>query len=303
MMFSRKKRYQKRPDNSRFPKNKTFSYRSARRNPGESDSLNNPAKNPIDEQDKRKSSGKLSKVINIIILIAVFSSLAYLSYIETDPVIRLDQKTIPRNENDYYEAVNKEIRKSFIYKNKLTFNTEKFSENIKTEFPEIDSVIVEIPVFRHRPTVNITVSEPSARLVTNDKSYILDKQGRALFPESQINDRFDTSRLVSINDASGHPVVLGKPVLTEQQINYIKEVINQSNANNVSAQIFNLEFGGSAVDIKFQDVSYLVKFSFYEDPKQSSGAYFAIREEINKGNVPKPEKYIDLRIPDRAYLK
>ena len=302
-MLSRKQRYQKRSDNSQFPKNKTFSYRSARRNPGGSDSSDNSAMKPTDEQNKRKSSGKLSKAINATIIAAVFSSLAYLSYIQTDPVIKLDQKTIPRNENDYYDVVNKEMSTSFLYKNKLTFDTKKFSAEIKAEFPEVDSVIVEIPVFRHRPTVNIVLSEPSARLVTNDKSYILDKEGRALFPESQINDQFDTSRLVSINDASGHPVVLGKPVLTEQQINYIKEVINQSNANDTSAQIFDLEFGGSAVDIKFQDVSYLVRFSFYEDPKQSSGAYFAIREEINKGHVPTPEKYIDLRIPDRAYLK
>jgi hypothetical protein len=140
-------------------------------------------------------------------------------------------------------------------------------------------------------------------LVTSDKSYILDREGRALFSENQINDKFDTSSLVSINDASGHPVVLGKPVLTEQQINYIKEIINQSKANNIPAQIFNLGVGGSAVDVKFKDASYVVKFSFYEDPKQSSGAYFAIREDIDNKKVTRPEKYIDLRIPDRAYLK
>ncbi len=299
-MFSKKKDYKKRSDTPSFPKNKTFSYRSARRGPANS---NGTDKNSVDNNDKGKSENKLSKAVNAVILLAVFSSLAYLSYVQTDPVIKLDQKALPRNEADYYDAVKKEISSSITYKNKLSFSSEKFSEKIKSQFPEVDSIIVEMPIFRHRPTVNITVSEPSARLVTSDKSYILDKEGTALFTEDKINDRFDTSGLVSINDSSGHPVELGKPVLTEQQINYIREVINQGKANNVPAQVFNLEFGGSAVDIKFQDASYIVKLSFYEDPRQSSGAYFALRDEIANGDVPLPKQYVDLRIPDRAYLK
>ncbi len=302
-MLSKQKRYQKRLNNPKFPKNKTFSYRSSRRSSGSS-GLKGADKSSLNGQNDRLSNGKISKAINAIILLAIFSSLGYLSYIDTNPVIELDQKkVIPRNEADYYAAVKKEIASSVAYKNKLTFNSDKFSENIKTEFPEIDSIIVEIPVFKHRPIVNIAVFEPSARLVTNDENYILDKEGRALFSEDKINEQFEVSELVSINDASGHPVTLGKPVLTEQQINYIREVINQSNANNIPAQTFNLEFGGSAVDIKYQDTSYIVKLSFYEDPRQSSGAYFAIREEINSGNVNTPKQYIDLRIPDRAYLK
>lgn len=302
-MFSkRKKSYPKRAKSSHFPRNKTFTYRSARRSSGDTDNLNNGDKGSYDKNDEKKPS-KISRLLNIVIFLAVFSSSAYLSYIDTDSVIKLDQTVIPRNKADYYNAVKDEFDNSVFYKNKLTFNTEKFSQNIRTEFPEIESVIVEIPIFRHRPTVNISVSKPSVRLVTNDKSYILDKEGRALFSEEQINDQFDTSKLVSINDASGHPVVLGKPVLTQQQINYIREVINQSNANNVPAQTFNLEFGGSAVDIKFKDAAYEVIFSFYEDPLQSSGAYFAIREEINNNNVAIPKQYIDLRIPDKAYIR
>lgn len=299
MMLSKKNRYQKRASDPKFPKNRTFSYRSARRGSGPSGADNSS----LNGQNDVQPGGKISKAINVIILLAVFSSLAYLSYIDTNPVIKLEQEAIPRNETDYYDAVKQEIATSVAYKNKLTFSSDKFNEKIKAEFPEIDSIIVEIPVFRHRPTVNISVSEPSARLVTNDKNYILDEEGRALFSEDRINDKFDTSGLVSINDASGHPVTLGEPVLTQQQILYIREVISQSNANNIPAKTFNLEFGGSAVDVKYADSDYIVKFSFYEDPKQSSGAFFAIREEVNNGNAPTPQEYIDLRIPDRAYIK
>jgi len=287
----------KRRDNPQFPKNKTFSYRSARRAPeGGSDKNNNPVNN-------NSKSSLISKLLNFIIVISLFSSLIYLSQLNTDPVIKLEQEAVPRNEADYYRAVQEEIKSSILYKNKLTFNSDKFDESIRNLFPEIEKVIIEIPVFRHRPTVNLTLSQPSARLVTTNKTYILDREGRALFAEDQINSKFDTSNLVSINDASDHPVTLGKPVLTEQQINYIREVINQAKVNNTPAQSFNLEFGGSAVDVKFDDTSYIVRFSFYEDPKQSSGAYFAIREEIASGNAKDPRRYIDLRIPDRAYIK
>ena len=30
---------------------------------------------------------------------------------------------------------------------------------------------------------------------------------------------------------------------------------------------------------------------------------FALQDEINKNDVPIPQQYVDLRIPDRAYLK
>lgn len=297
-MFFRKKNYQKR-NKINFPKNKIFSYRSAER----SFKSNSKSSNPNSTKTHRRNNSVFSRFLNTVIILAVVTSIGYIFYLNTDPIIKIEQEVTPRNKADYYNAVRDELDSSLTYKNKLTFSSDKFRDHIKAEFPEIDNVMIEIPVLRHRPTIHLLVSEPSARLVTTDKNYIVDRQGIALFAEEEINDQYDTKDLVSINDSSGHPVVLGEPVLTERQISYIREIIDQSNAANTHAQTFTLEFGGSAVEVKYKDTSYIVKFSFYEDPRQSSGAYLAVREGIESGNVPLPKQYIDLRIPDRAYIK
>lgn len=298
MFLRRKKRKFYKRDAPRKTNDKIFAYGLARADSDKKpDSL---------EGSGRGTPGYLRRIatfFNYLLASVVIVSLFYLSILNTDPVIKIEALSMPRNEADYKAAITAEINRSLLYKNKLTFNSSRFSQQIKKQFPEVDSVIIGIPVIKHRPTVTVVVSQPAARLITKNGNFILDREGRALFEEYALNPSFDPGSLVSITDASGHQISLGEPALTNQQIVFIRSLIDQGKANKTPPVSFSLEFGGSAVDVRFKDTDYFVKFSFYEDVRQSIGAYFALKEKIEQGKAAKPSQYIDLRIPDRAYVK
>lgn len=290
------------PDRSRsvrdFPKTKTFSYRSARTVTDKIFQQNNQ----IEPKNKQTKSA-LSKVINIFIIATIFVCAYYISILDTNPVIKVDHQTLPRDESAYKQAIKKEMKGSIFNKNKLTFDSKKIKKVIQEEFPEVSDVSINIPLINHRPVVHVVLANPAARLVTGSGKYILDSEGRALFEQNLVSDQLNPDSLVTINDRSNHPVTLGKPVLTEQQISFVEEIISQAKAHNHPSETFNLEFGGSSVDVRYKDDNYLVKYNFFTDPKLSSGAYFALRKNINRGSVEKPAQYIDLRIPEKAFIK
>ena len=59
-----------------------------------------------------------------------------------------------------------------------------------------------------------------------------------------------------------------------------------------------LSEGGTAVDARFDGLNYYVRFSFFADAKQSSGAFIVMKEQ-----GVSPSEYMDLRIPDKAFIK
>ena len=297
MRFKSRKKFEKRSIVN-FPKSKTYSYRSSPN-----------LKTPNSEISSNKLPGSISRKHTISILfnsltaVAVVSSLFYLSVIDPRPVIKIDSKNIPRDESAYINAAGKELNSSIFNKNKLTFDTAKFKTAMENQFPEIDDLTVSMPILKHRPIVSIMLAKPVAVLLTDNKNYVLDSSGRALFEDKFASSGVDLSHLVSINDNSNHPVQLGKPVVTEKQINYINDLTAYLAEKNVQPEAFNLEFGGSTLDVKLKGLNYAVKFSFYEDVRQSSGAFLAIKNNIDNNKIEKPAKYIDLRIPDKAFIK
>lgn len=277
---------------------KVFSYSSARA--GKERPLNRGGE-PPKSQDKESSS--LSKAINIVIILFVLASFAYLSVLDTNAQVKITgEKVFPREKSSYENKIDELLKKSVFNKSKLTFDEAKLAAEVKKEFPEVNTIKVSVPLVRHRPTIEVTLAKPAAKLVTNEKAYILDGEGRALFEEAQAASALDVNSLLAINDSSGHEITLGKPALTQAQIGFINELIGQVSTKDIKPRSFALSEGGTAVDVRFEEISYFVKFNFYADAKQSSGAFIALYEQINSSG-PKPQQYVDLRIPDKAFIK
>lgn len=280
---------------------KVFSYASAR---SQQQRLTRDENKEKDVNNKRpQGKSRLSKAVNICIALFIVISIGYLFVLHPEATIKVSgQEAYPRNKNSYQEGVNRMLKSSIFYRSKPTFNAEKLAGDIKAQFPEVDEVTVDLPFIRHEPVIEVKLSQPTAKLVTTDKTYILDEEGTALFEEQFAASSLDTERLLSINDSSGHPVMLGKPALTEQQISFIREVIGQTSQKGLKAQSFSLSAGGTAVDARFEGVKYFIKFSFFADARRSSGAFIAIKNQLDSNNI-KPNEYIDLRIPDKAFVK
>lgn len=289
---------------SPVPRNrpKIFNYGTASRSQERTrDNGSKPAsQNPIIEKSVTKG---LSKAVNYLIVIAIIYGLLYMCLVTPTAHVKFSgEKIYPRDFSSYQQGVDRQLTSSVFYRFKPTFNTSELASGIKHDFPEINDVNIDISPFLHRPTVELSLASPIARLVTPQTTYLLDEDGTALFEEKYASKDLDTSSLLTINDSSGEGIEPGKPALTQQQFNFIREVIGQTKAKGLKLRSFELTGGGTELDVRFEDLGYFVKFSFLADPKQSSGAFTALRNQLQRDHVL-PKQYVDLRIPEKAFVK
>lgn len=258
------------------------------------------AKNPSKSQPVLK---RISKLVNYLIIAVVVCGFLYMSLLT--PVAHLKfsgEKFYPRDKSSYETGVDKQLKSSILYRFKPTFDINKLASDIKQQFPEVSDVNISISLFRHRPTIELTLAKPTAKLVTPQTTYLLDENGIALFEQKYASANLDTSSLLTINDSSGQGIQPGKPALTAQQFDFIREVIGQTEAKGLKPRSFELSSGGTELDVKFDGISYFVKFNFQEDARQSSGAFIALHNQLQRDHVT-PSSYVDLRIPDKAFVK
>jgi cell division septal protein FtsQ len=293
---SRTKNIKRHPTNTISRQSSIYNYRSSR----------NETNRPYNREDEPGDKTMPSKrsYLKYILLAAVIISLGYLLMLAPSAKVNLSgNSAIKRNGQVYEDVINRHLRQNASSYTKLTFDSEKLSKSIESEFPEVTEVKIALPLFNRHPKVEIVFSEPSVLMrVFGDDTYILDGQGRAIVKESEASNRIIINQLTHINDTSSQQVVLGKPALTEQQMNFIDETIRQAKSKKLAVEVINLAGGASQLNVKYKDVEYLVKYSFFANPRQSSGAYFAMRDKLNHDKKT-PKEYIDLRIPERAYIK
>lgn len=299
-MFRRKRNKSQQPRHyQQNPSNKqpVFSYSSSRKGV---DRAYNRAENQDDmKSSKLTKASLLTRLQYAFVILIILGGLIYSLGLDSSAQIKVDGiQTFPRESYEYEVAVQKELNSSWLNGNKITLDREKLAQNIRRQFPEIQYVEVKTTPLRHKPVVTIQLAQPTARLITPGGSYVLDGEGRALFNANDHSAGFDISKLIPITDNSGHEVEIDKPAVTEEQINYIREVLGQFEKKSIPIKEMALASGGVELQVRPKDRNYVIKFSFYSDARQSSGAYFALRDDNIQGN-----QYIDLRIPDRAYIK
>lgn len=234
--------------------------------------------------------------------IIVFVGLVYFQSLSSNAKVKLTGDEALRSSEAYEKIINEELQASKLNLSKLSFNTDKFSESLMTKIPEAESIKVNLPLFQHQPKVEVYLADPIAQLVTSEKTYYVDSSGKALFTDSEVSGSIDRTNLLVINDTSGHDITIGKPALTSNQINFIKELKAQTSSKNINIENMTLSNSGAGLNVRFKDMPYIVKFSFLADHRQSSGAFIAIKDQISSGGI-KVSEYVDLRIPDRAYIK
>lgn len=279
-----------------------FSYSSARssteRTLNRGDTKKNQTASPAEPLQ-----AKLSRLVNYLIGLMILAGLVYMCALNPDAQIKVTgQESYPRTKKSYQEGVDAQLKSSIFYRNKLTFDSSGVTEKIQNEFPEVTKVDISISPFRHRPVIELTLAKPTERLISGTHSYILDEDGTALFDQSEASPSLDINSLLTISDDSGQSVELGKPALTQTQISFIREVIGQTKAKGFMPDSFTLARGGTELDVRFKNKSYFVKFSFMADARQSSGALIALEKQLNDSGT-NPGEYIDLRIPEKAFVK
>lgn len=278
------------------PKQPVFSYSSTRKQPQTPYDRGSDKKNKVAVPGRLSTLEKIQYGFGAVLLLA---GIFYLTSLDSNAQIKVEgARSFPRDNAEYEHTVQDALKSSVLNRNKLTLNSKALEEKVKSAYPEIRLVEVKTSLLRHRPVIVVQLAEPTVRLVTPSSVYVLDEEGRALFDASRQTAAFNVDQLTPINDNSGHQIDIGKPAVTELQIAYVREVIGQFKSKNIPIEKMKLEGGGLELHVTLKDVNHFIKFSFLADARTSSGAYIALREK----NVP-ISQYVDVRIPDRAYVK
>lgn len=291
----------RRPDfDTGYKKQAVFSYRSSRRE----EKRNFDRGGSEQKQDTSRSFGWWLRHSPFVVCgVAVFIALLYSMVVDNHAQLEIvGTQTYLRDSKQYQMSIDDKLSSSVFNRIKPTLNSSKLSGDIENEFPELQEVVVNVPLFRHRPVVEFRLAKPAALVVNDSITYVVDSQGRALFNLKDKSTGLDTNSLPTILDGTNTRVSLGKPLLSEAQVSYVREIYLQAAAKNISVESMELKSGGEELQVRFVSNNYNVKFNLQSDARKSMGAYIAVSEKLSSQGS-KPAEYIDVRIPERAFVK
>lgn len=258
------------------------------------------------EEDEKRSAAlkkRLSSLPYVFGVMATIASILYLSSLSSSPQLLINGKDNLFRPSNVYQQYSSELMANKLQnRSKFTIDRDGISTDLQNRFPEFTSVNISTPPFRHRPVIEVTLSTPSLILNSGNGSYLIDEKGRAVLDIARESKNLDTSNLARVNDQSTTEIRAGKPALTSGQVDFIHEIIGQAGAKQLEAETMNLLAGGGELDVKFQNSSYIVKFNLYENARKSVGTFLATKEQLDRDRI-KPSEYIDVRVPERAYVK
>lgn len=259
------------------------------------------AKRPSTDSLKRFWLQRFGMIILITaILVCVVSALTLTPNAKIEPLKATDGSAFLRDQATYQAAADKLLASSVWNRNKITIDTEKFSAQMVKQFPELSGVSVELPLLAHRPVVYLQPAQPALILATDSGSYVIDERGRALLPADGSPTQ---TKLPQVVDQSGLRVRLNQQALSSDDVRFIQTVIRQLAAKQFTVSSLVLPASSSELDARLAGKSYFIKFNLQDDnPRQQAGTFLATIANLQRKNTL-PTKYVDVRVPGRAYYQ
>lgn len=203
---------------------------------------------------------------------------------------------------EYQAAADQLLSSSIWNHNKITVDTAGFSRQLTTEFPELSSVSLTLPLLSNRPTVYLQTVQPALILATDNGSFVITTAGEAVLASSRLAPAA-AAKLPLVTDQSGLEVSLNHQALTVSDVGFIQTVVAQLNAKAVTVATMTLPASTNELDVHLSGAPYFVKFNLQNnDARQQVGTFLATRAYLQKQNVT-PSQYIDVRLDGRAYYK
>lgn len=280
-----------------------FSYYSSSRTPESTNSARHVRSERPAEQEAGKSRRlpRFSPHFSFWLLIAVVAICVFkVLLLTTDPKVIVVGKSSVANTYlqptaVYESAAHKVLSGSLTNHTKLTVNLDATAAAMQKQFPELQSVSLDVPLVGSRPIVYVQVAQPTAILQTAHGNYALNSSGVVLARLSNMPGGIPV--LVDQSDVTPHP---GKQFLPSSEVSFITTVAYQFRAAHIGITTFVLPSGTPyELDVRPEGHPYIVRFNLQEDARTQSGAAIATIQQFGD----KPVSYIDVRVPDRVYYK
>lgn len=259
--------------------------------------------------NKKSAPGiKWQQIPSILMSIALVASIGYVLSLSSSPkVVVRNAASDPgsvflRERAIYEEASQKVLESSILNRSKVTIDTAGFDRKMREKFPELSVASVTLPLMGRRPIVELVVVKPAMILsIKNDKTYILDEDGRAIIPVNEAKG-IGSLQLPVVADESGDSFKAGEGVLTKQSVTFITTFVNQLSARKVKVSTITLPPLASEVQFKVDGQQYYIKASLMTDARQAAGSYLAMKAKLESDKVT-PAEYIDVRVDEKVFYK
>lgn len=235
--------------------------------------------------------------IDIILIIILISGLIYSLIITPDPVIKANDLTF-HSLSDYKSAAAAQLG-HINNRNKITFDEAGLSAALKKQFPEINSVQIELPLFSEQPVIFLSTNQPTFFLDSQGTRYVVDSFGRAVAKSANLPA---VKNLPIINDASGFTISTGRQVLSSSGVTFINTLIGECRHAGIQISALTLPAVPQELDLKAKNQGYFVKFFLGGDALTQAGQYFATRHHFNESGH-QPAQYLDVRVPGKVFYK
>ncbi len=292
MIFKRKKPNPRNP-NLNSGENQVYSYRSAR-------SDNDRQFNRESEKTKESKLPKNNRFVRLkrafkvtLFLALVIIVLCAISFVESVGTLSVSDGSNKTKQKLYTDNINAQLKSSTINKNFWFINQDSFTNKLKAEYPEVQKVSYNYSLIDRVVNIKVEISQPVIVLSSAGSSYLVDSRGRV------IEDNVSTSDFTTVVDGDNREYKKGDLALLTDNLNYVNNIIKQSQAKNLSIEKISIEHGATELYVKYTGDKYFVKYSLLGDPRLSFGTYMVAKEKSGQA----PTEYIDVRVADRAYIK
>jgi hypothetical protein len=302
-------RRQRQPPDDLTPSPSSFAY-SARRSEEKRISGRQTERQAVSPRQSGFGHSWLRRIGLIILLAAVVVSAANILSLSPDVKIlplsagsKDNKLSILRPTAVYQAAADRQLKSSIWNRNKITVNTADLSRQLLSQFSELGSVSVTLPLLAHRPLVYIQPAQPALILVTQSSgAFIIDVNGKALLKASSAAV-FNQPGLPVINDQSGLSLALNKQALPAANIRFIQTVAAQLAAKQFMVSDMTLPPAASELDVRLSGHPYFVKFNLQSsNPRGEAGTFLATIAQLSRQNIV-PGQYVDVRVDGRAYYQ
>ena len=254
---------------------------------------------------KKVRSGFRWQLIPSFIAGAVIAgSLIYASGLSTKPRLSLDKagsKALLRAEAVYLAAAQASLKASVFNRSKLLINTKNIENDLLAQFPELETVVVTVPLASRTPVVSLRAVQPRLALNTDEGQFVIDSNGRAAVKVTDPKLVMDLN-LPVVQDQTGLKPELGKVTLTGREAAFISELHHQLQTKSIVVESLVLPPLVNELHLQVKDQGYIVKFNLLGDPRTQFGSWQALRDRLARDNLA-PAEYVDVRIDEKAFYK
>ncbi len=259
-----------------------------------------PQEQPRLEQNKQRRS--LSYIFSFWLLMClVVVCILKLLWLNTNPrVVVIGKNSISaayvQPSSVYASAAHKLLASSITSHTKLTADLTGTARRLEQQFPELQHVVLNVPIASSRPVMYVEIAQPSLVLRTQYGSYVLNNAGVVLARLHSV-----PTHMPLVIDQATAPPQLGKQYLPSSTVTFVQTVAYQFAVKRLTISAFTLPVGAPyELDVRLSGKSYIIRFNLEQDPLVQSGAAIATIQQLAGRD---PRLYLDVRVPGRVYYK